>query len=161
MIRQAVATDIGQILEIWNPYIRESVFTFNSQEKDHQDLSLILEQKTQDNMPFLVTTEGERILGFATYSQFRSGDGYRFTVEHTIIISPHAFGRGLGKDLLTAVENIAKNAGVHSIISGVSGENLQGIQFHQAMGYCETARIPEAGRKFDRWFDLVLLQKRF
>jgi phosphinothricin acetyltransferase len=46
------------------------------------------------------------------------------------------------------------------MIAGISGENLPAIAFHSALGYSDAGRIVECARKFDRWFDLVLMQKR-
>ncbi|WP_380053362.1 GNAT family N-acetyltransferase [Falsihalocynthiibacter sp. SS001] len=160
MIREATADDIPAILDIWNPVIRESIFTFNSQEKSPQDVQETLTQKAANAEPFLIAVEGTNLLGFATYGQFRGGVGYRFTVEHTIILAPAARGRGVGRHLLEAVESHARTREMHSMIAGVSGENANAIRFHAAMGYVEYTRLPEVGHKFGRWFDLVLMQKR-
>lgn len=58
-------------------------------------------------------------------------------------------------DLMAA----AKAEGCHSMFAGVSGENPEGVLFHKAIGFAEVARLPQVGRKFDRWMDLVLMQK--
>lgn len=41
----------------------------------------------------------------------------------------------------------------------LTGENDRALAFHRALGYVDVGRLPEQGRKFDRWLDLVLLQK--
>lgn len=40
-------------------------------------------------------------------------------------------------------------------------ESLQeaSIRFHENLGFTVVARMPEVGRKFDRWLDLVLMQR--
>lgn len=45
------------------------------------------------------------------------------------------------------------------MIAGISGENADGQAFHARMGYRPLAIIPEAGHKFGRYMDLVLMQK--
>ena len=47
----------------------------------------------------------------------------------------------------------------HQMIAGVSGENPEGRSFHARIGYAEIAIIPQAGYKFGRFMDLVLMQK--
>ncbi|MEH6836089.1 MULTISPECIES: GNAT family N-acetyltransferase [Falsihalocynthiibacter] len=160
MIRIATPLDIDAILDIWNPIIRDSVFTFNSQQKTQANMVVLLEQKENAMEPFIVSELDGRILGFATYGQFRGGNGYRFTVEHTVIVGEGNSGLGIGRSLLQVIEKHAKNRGMHSMIAGVSADNTVAVLFHAAIGYSEIARLPEVGRKFDRWFDLVLMQKR-
>lgn len=161
MIRPVKPSDAEAVLEIWNPVIRDTVSTFNSQEKTHSELLAYFEKKERAGEPFFVAVEGDDVLGFATYGPFRGGVGYRHTFEHTVMVAPSGVGRGVGRALLKAVEFHVQERGAHSLMAGVSGENEQGIRFHKALGYQEVARVPEVGRKFDRWFDLVLLQKRF
>ena len=107
--------------------------------------------------PALFTTHDLR--GFAPCDQFRGGTGHATCMEHTIILAPDARGRGLGRTLLAAVEAHARAHGAHQIIAGISGENPDAIRFHAALGYSETARIAQAGFKFNRFLDLVLMQK--
>ena len=80
-------------------------------------------------------------------------------MEPTGILSPRPWGRGIGRRLMTAIEDHARAGGAHSLFGGVSAENADGIAFHTAIGFKEIARLPEVGRKFDRWMDLVLMQK--
>ena len=107
--------------------------------------------------PALFTTD--KVQGFATYGQFRGGNGYATCIEHTVILSPTAHGNGLGRALMQAVESHARDHGAHQMIAGISAENPAAITFHSKLGYHHTATIPQAGYKFGRFIDLVLMQK--
>lgn len=159
MIREAGARDAAEVAAIWNKVIRDTAITFNSVEKTEAELVRLFIEKADQGHAFFVAEEDGAVLGFATYGQFRGGAGYARSMEHTIILGEAARGKGLGRALLSAVEDHARDGGAHSLIAGVSGENEAGIAFHTAMGYREAARVPEVGWKFERWMDLVLLQK--
>lgn len=160
MIRPAIVLDAPAIADIWNPWIRDTAVTFNAVEKRPEDVAEMIVTRTTAGHGFHVATDEDGvILGFATYGQFRGGIGYARTMEHSILLAPQARGKGLGKTLLTAIEKHAREEGAHQIIAGVSAENPDGIRFHLAMGYDECARIRDAGWKFGRYMDLVLMQK--
>ena len=154
MIRAARAEDAAALAAIWNPWIRETAVTFNAVEKTEADMQAMIAGRDC----FLVYVNNG-LQGFATYSQFRGGIGYATCMEHTVILSPTALGMGAGRALLAGVEAHAKAAGAHQMIAGVSGENPEGRAFHAALGYHEIAIIREAGFKFGRFMDLVLMQK--
>jgi len=42
---------------------------------------------------------------------------------------------------------------------GVSSENLAGQEFHARLGYVPCGRVLQAGYKWGRYLDLVLMQK--
>jgi len=159
LIRQATARDCPAIIAIWNPVIRTGAATFNSIEKTADGLGADIAAKHSAAKPFLLATRQGNILGFATYGQFRASSGYRHTMEHTIILADAAQGQGIGRALMRAIEDHARSRAVHCMFAAVSHANPAGIAFHAAIGYTEVARLPEVGRKFDRWFDLVLMQK--
>ncbi len=161
MIRPAIVLDAQAIADVWNPWIRDTGITFNAVDKHREDVADLIVTRTKAGHGFLVACDDDTgaVLGFATYAQFRGGIGYARTMEHSIILAPEARGKGLGRALLTRIEAHAREEGAHQILAGVSSENADGIKFHLAMGYAEAARIREAGYKFSRYMDLVLMQK--
>jgi len=158
-IRAANLNDLEAIAAIWNPAIRDSLATFNSVEKTPQDLKDLHTTCTAQDHAFLVYEADGEVIGFAYYAQFRGGKGYAHTLEHTIYVAPTANGQGVGRALMSSLETHARDRGAHSIFAGVCAENPEGIAFHKACGYDAIARLPQVGRKFNRWLDLVLLQK--
>jgi len=155
MIRPAVKDDFPQIAKIWNQIIRDTAATFTNAEKEVAELV----QANAAGCPFFVAEQDGKVVGFATYFPFRSGPGYARTKEHTIQLAPDARGKGFGRGLMEAVEDHARDAGVHTIWAGISSENPDGKAFHAALGYEEIAVLPEVGRKFGRWMDLILMRK--
>ena len=158
-ILPACADDADAIVAIWNPIIRDTTVTFNSVEKSPTDVTAMIDARHVAGQAFLVARQGDDLLGFATYGAFRSGSGYANTVEHTVVLSDQARGKGVGRALLEALESHARTNGIHSMIASVAEENTTAIAFHKALGFEQVAHIPEAGRKFGRWLDVVFLQK--
>jgi phosphinothricin acetyltransferase len=159
MIRPAQARDAAPIGEIWNPIIRNSGVTFNSVEKSSVEIAEMIATRQADGHGFWVAEQDGKLLGFATYAQFRGGIGYAHTMEHTIVLSDMAKGKGIGRALLAELEAHARSKGVHSLFAGVSSANPDGVLFHQALGFQTLAVLPEVGWKFDQWLDLHLMQK--
>jgi phosphinothricin acetyltransferase len=155
ILRTASAEDAAAVAAIWNHYIRDTLVTFNAVEKSVAEVTGLIAGRPA----FFVALADGQVAGFSTYDQFRAGVGYARTVEHSIQLAPGAEGRGLGRALMTAVEDHARARGAHSMIAGVSGANPAGQAFHRRMGYCVTATLPEVGWKGGRWLDLVLMQK--
>ncbi|MGR3343160.1 MAG: GNAT family N-acetyltransferase [Paracoccaceae bacterium] len=159
MVRKASTSDADAIAGFWNPMIRDTHVTFAQAEKSPREVAVMIADSEKMGYCFLVAEQAGRVVGFATYRQFRAGIGYAHTMENTTIIAPQAQGKGVGANLMGALEDHARDAGVHSMIAAISSENPAGIAFHAALGYREVAIVPEAGRKFDRWLDLHVLQK--
>jgi phosphinothricin acetyltransferase len=160
MIRDATDADIPAIRALWNQAIRDTLITFTSVEKTAGDIAATLAAKRAAGHAFLVAEEAGRVLGYASFGQFRAGDGYAHAFEHSILLVPEAWGRGLGRALMTALEGAARQAGGHVMIAGVSAANPAGVAFHAAIGFTEIARLPEVGTKFGAWRDLILMLKR-
>lgn len=160
MIRPAGAQDAAALARLWNPWITGTAITFNPTPKTGAEISALIATRQEAGHAFVVAEAEGRLLGFASYSQFRGGLGYARCMEHTVILAPQARGRGTGKALMAAIEDHARTAGAHQLIGGVSGENPEARAFHERIGFRLVATIPEAGFKFGRYMDLLLLAKR-
>lgn len=159
MIRPARPGDAAALAALWNPLIRDTLVTFNPVEKTVEDLAAMIAERQAAGYGFFVAELAGAVAGFASYAQFRGGAGYAHSMEHTIILGEAARGKGIGRGLMTALEDHARAQGAHCLIAGVSAENPEGRAFHAAMGFAEVARVPQVGRKFGRWVDLLLMQK--
>jgi len=160
VIRPATSADADQIIAIWNPEIRDTLVTFNAVEKTPDMIRDLVVAKSKAGHAFLVAETAGCIVGFALYGPFRAGVGYAHTVEHTIVLGDGARGQGIGVQLMAAITQHAKAAGMHSMWAGVSSGNPDAVGFHARLGFEYVATLPEVGRKFDQWYDLVLMQKR-
>lgn len=156
-IRQAQPRDATGIARIANSMIRETLFTFTTQERRPEEIALRLRE---DPRRFLVAELDGRFLGFATYGDFRTGPGYRHTQEHSIQLVPDAQGHGLGRALMAKLEDTARAREVHVLVAGISSANPKAVGFHSAIGFTQTGLMPQVGRKWDQWLDLILMQKQ-
>ncbi|MCZ4351080.1 GNAT family N-acetyltransferase [Roseovarius aestuarii] len=159
IIRDGKTSDAAHILTFWNPQIRDTAITFTTLLKTEAGLCEDMRACAAENRAFLVVERAHNVVGVATWGRFRSGPGYVHTGEHSIVLAAAERGKGTGRALLSALEDRAKGAGLHVLVAGVSAENPGAIAFHEAMGYKRVGCLPQVGRKFDRWMDLILLQK--
>ncbi|MEZ5796253.1 MAG: N-acetyltransferase family protein [Paracoccaceae bacterium] len=159
MIRPALVTDAEAIAALLNPWIVNSAITFASRPKSRAEIEETIEAKAAAGHGYFVAETGGVLAGQASYGQFRGGLGYATCMEHSIALCPDQRGKGTGRALMAVLEDHARRAGAHQMIAAVSGENPDGRAFHERLGYRLLATIPEAGFKFGRFMDLLLLQK--
>ena len=157
-VRSATIDDLLAILEISNQAIAETTANWDVHPETLEDRRAWFEDRTRNGHPVLVATDGHhRVVGWASYGPFRSRDGYAATVEHSIYITPEAHGRGTGTELMLALIDHARGAGVHAIVGGLDGANEGSLRFHQRLGFTAATPLPAVGRKFGRWLDLVFV----
>ena len=156
IIRAATLQDTPEIVAIWNDMIRNTLFTFTTEEKTDVGVSAMI----SDRPGAFWVAQTDRIAGFVTYSQFRTGPGYRTSVEHSIVLGEGARGQGAGRALMDKALASAAEQGRHIMVAGISAANDGGVAFHQALGFQHVGRMPEIAHKDGQWLDLILMQKK-
>jgi L-amino acid N-acyltransferase YncA len=157
-IRDAVQADFEEITAIYNEVLTNSTAIYNDRAASVADRVARWRTRLEQHYPVLVATDGERICGFASYGDFRSWPGYRYTVEGTVHIASGLRGQGVGSLLLRELIVQARQAGKHSMIAGVDSENTASLRFLERFGFERAGHLREVGYKFDRFLDLLLLQ---
>ena len=111
-------------------------------------------------IPILVAVDGARVLGFASFGDFRSWPGYRYTVEHSVHVAADRRGQGTGRALMERLLPLAAELGKHVMVAGIDASNAASIRFHERLGFEQVGLLREVGCKFGRWLDLAFLQRR-
>jgi L-amino acid N-acyltransferase len=161
-VRDATVDDLPAILELFNAGIATTTTAWRDHLADAGELATWFDERGAAGDPVLVAELDGRVVGYTCWACFRGGPrfpGYDRTVEQTVHVHEDHQGEGVGRALVEALVERARTAGIHVLVAGVDAENEASIRFHRALGYVEVARMPEVGRKFDRWLDLVLLQR--
>ena len=99
--------------------------------------------------------------GFASYGPFRDKAAYLHTVEHSVYVAEGSRSNGVGRMLLGALLDHARGRGVHVMIGVLDADNTASRAFHKNLGFVESAVLPEVGRKFGRWLDVVFVTHHF
>jgi L-amino acid N-acyltransferase len=158
-IRDVAEADLPGLLAIYNDVIATSTAIYSYLPVTLEDRTQWWRARVAQGYPVLVATDGPGIVGFSTFGDFRSWPGYRFTVEHSVHVRADCRGQGIGKELVKALFPRAAALGKHVMIAGVDAANEASIRFHERLGFEKSGHLREVGHKFDRWLDLVFLQR--
>lgn len=158
-IRNATERDAEVIAEIYNDAVVNTTAIWNENTVDFLNRIKWMRDRQQAGFPVVVAVdEDDRVIGFASYGDWRPWDGYRHTVEHSVYVHKNARGQGTGLALLHELLQLAKKQGKHVMVAGIESGNEASIALHKKVGFIESGRVTEVGAKFGRWLDLTFLQ---
>ena len=157
-IRTATVQDLPRILEIYAPYIKNTAISFEYEVPS-------LEAFTQRflgiiaKFPWLVWEENDVILGYAYGSLPFERAAFQWSAEASIYLCPEAFGKGIGRKLYAALEQLLQKQGYKKVYAIITTANDASIAFHKAVGYRHTATMPDCGYKLGAWHGIVWMEK--
>jgi len=160
VLREAEVADLPAILAITNEAITASTALWTITPTTLTERGTWMAQRREAGFPVLVAERDAQVLGFGSYGPFRPHEGYRQTVEHSLYVHPASRRAGAGRALLAALVDHAAAAGRHVMIGGIEAGNVASIALHEQAGFTRGPVLPEVGRKFDRWLDLLFMIKR-
>jgi phosphinothricin acetyltransferase len=158
VVRDATEADLPAVLDLYNALVPTTTVAWTDELMTPDQLD---EWYAAHHCVLVADDDGD-VVGYAGWGDFRNSQqwpGYRFTGEHSIHVRGDRHGTGVGRLLLETLLARAAAAGLHVMVAAVDAANESSIRFHERLGFVEVARMPEVGRKFDRWLDLVLLQR--
>jgi phosphinothricin acetyltransferase len=158
-VRDATEYDLPAILAIINEATLNTTAVWGIAPTTLQARRAWWQDRIQAGFPVLVAAEGDAVLGFASYGAFRPWEGYKFTVEHSVYVDAAARGKGVGRVLLTALIAHATGKGLHVMVAGIDASNAVSIRLHETLGFTSAGTLRQVGRKFDRWLDLLFMQR--
>lgn len=155
-IRLAKSSDAAALLAIYTPYVENTAITFEYDVPTIEDFANRIE-KTLDKYPYLLAEEEGTIVGYA--STYYARAAYDWAAELSVYVSQDARGKGVGSRLYDALEEMLEQMGYIHFLACISLPNEASLAFHSQRGYQQVAHFPKIGYKFERWHDIVWLQK--
>jgi phosphinothricin acetyltransferase len=107
----------------------------------------------------LVAVDGRAVLGYASSGPFRGRPAYRTSVETSVYCRPEATGRGIGTQLYERLFEAIAGLGLHRAYAGITVPNEPSLALHRRFGFREIGTFGEVGHKFDRYWDVLWLEK--
>jgi phosphinothricin acetyltransferase len=160
IIRPSQSSDIPQITSIYTYHVLHGTGTFEIDPPSEIDMAQRRDDVLSKQLPYLVLADGDLVLGYAYCNWFKPRPAYRYSAEDSIYLAPQAAGLGLGKSLLAELSTRAERAGVRKLIAVIGDSNNQGsIGVHHSTGFKRVGILKSCGWKFDRWLDVVLMDK--
>lgn len=160
LIRPSRDEDIPAITAIYRHHVLTGTGTFEIDPPSESDMLSRRADVLAKGLPYLVVEEDGQVLGFAYCNWFKPRPAYRFSAEDSIYMAADAHHKGLGKALLAELCAQAERAGVRKFLAviGDSG-NAGSIGVHRSVGFTHVGIIQSCGWKFERWLDVVMMEK--
>jgi phosphinothricin acetyltransferase len=159
-VRPATYNDLGGILAIYNDAVLTTTATYDYEPRPIEHRVAWFEEHQRQQFPVFVAVEdGGQIVGWSSLSRYHDRRGYQFTVENSVYVDARHRGQGVGKLLMPPLIESAQARGLHAIIAAIDAENEASIRLHARFEFAEVGHFKQVGFKFNRWLDVVYMQR--
>jgi L-amino acid N-acyltransferase YncA len=160
-LRTSTDADVAACAGIYREAVRNGTGTFELDEPDDAEMARRRQAILAQGLPWLVAERAGQVIGYAYANQFRPRRAYRFCVEDSIYLAPEARGQGAGRLLLAELIARCEALGIRQMLAVIGdAQNKGSIAVHRSCGFEHTGTFAAAGWKFERWLDVVMMQRR-
>ncbi len=160
-VRRARQDDAEAIRAIYNEAVANTTATMDTEARTpDQQADWMAAHAAGGRWAALVAEEAEngRVVGYASLSPFSPKPGYATTAEVSVYVHCDARGHGVGKHLLAALVDAARQNDFAALYASISADNETSLKLHAAAGFFVVGTLRRVGRKFDAWVDVTLMQ---
>ena len=157
IFREAAHADAAAIAGIYNQGIQDRGATFETTLRTPQDIAAWLADAAR--FPLLVAAGGDAVLGWAGLTSYRARACYAGIAEFSIYLDRDARGRGLGRQLLTALVDVARDRGFWKLVSRIFPSNAASLALCRSCGFREVGVYEKHGRLDGKWLDVVIVER--
>lgn len=158
--RPATRADVPAIVAIYNDAVIHTTASYDYDPRpiEHR-MAWFLDHETTGYAVFVACDTDGAVVGWSALNRFHDRAGYRFTSENSVYVAPACRGHGVGSLLLEPLIGAAEQRGLHSIIAAIDASNTASIRLHARFGFEQVGLFKQVGYKFDRWLDVVYMQR--
>jgi L-amino acid N-acyltransferase YncA len=156
-LRKTTLDDLGQITEIYNDAIEKTTATFDTEPKTQEEQEKWFANHDASH-PVLIAEQDGLIVAWASLSQWSDKCAYCDTAEISLYVKEEYRGKGIGKQLMKAIIQEGKTAGLHTVIARIAGSNKISADLCRSFGFQYIGTMREVGKKFGNFLDVHIMQ---
>jgi phosphinothricin acetyltransferase len=160
-ITAATNDDLAACQAIYAHHVLEGTGTFEEVPPSVEEILRRYQTITSTGHAWIVARDLSGVLGFAYFDQYRHHSAYRFAAEDSVYVREDVRGQGVGKALVVRLLDEAARAGFTQMLAVIGdSENVGSIGVHASLGFQRVGILRSVGRKFERWLDVVIMQRQ-
>ena len=161
LIRPSTSADVPALAALYGWHVRHGTGTFEIDPPTLEDMARRRDDVVDKGLPYLVLEDDGEVCGYAYANQFRPRPAYRFCLEDSVYLAADKAGRGYGRLLLTELLARCEAAGARQMLAVIGDSaNTGSIGVHRALGFRDSGVLKSSGWKFNRWLDVVIMQRQ-
>lgn len=157
-IRAATLDDAAAICAIYNQGIEDRIATLETALRTPDERRAWLARR-EARHPVIVAEEDGRVVSWGSLNPFMTRPGYRFVADFSIYVERERRGKGIGRQLLARLEELARELGYHKLLLTALPWNAAGLALYEAFGFRTVGVYKEQGQIDGRWVDTVVMEK--
>jgi L-amino acid N-acyltransferase YncA len=156
-IRAATAADAQPVADIYNEGIATRLATFETDPRTAGDVGDWL--VAGERLPVLVAEEDQVVLGWARITSYSDRPVYEGVGEVSVYVTERARGRGLGRGLLEALQQRARELGYWKLVGKLFTANAASAGMVRSCGWREVGMHHKHSRLDGQWRDVLLVER--
>ena len=164
-IRVVTEADAEELLNIYTHYIEHTAITFEYEVPTVEEFAERIRNVLR-KFPYLAAVADGEIVGYAYVSPFKERAAYDWAVETTVYVHKDKKGMGIGKALYLMLEEILTKQNILNMEACIAYTDTEdeyltndSVRFHEKLGYRMVGKFMKCGYKFDRWYNMVWMEK--
>lgn len=156
--RRVTEDDAAQLLDIYAPYVVDSVISFEYEVPSEEDFKQRIRSIAAE-YPYFVCEMNGQIIGYAYAHRHMERAAYQWNAEISIYIRQGFTGKGLGKKMCQTLVELLRLQGIRNVFSCVTIPNERSVHLHQSMEFSTEGIFQQAGYKCGKWQTIAWFRK--
>jgi L-amino acid N-acyltransferase YncA len=165
-IEKVSINDANELLSIYAPYVLNTAISFETKVPSIKEFERRIKRISKKYPYIKAVDENNQILGYAYANTFKNRQAYDWSVEVTIYVKEGYTKHKIGSTLYKSLELSLKDMGILNLNACIaypkdndSNLNTDSFLFHQKMGYSLVGTFHNSGFKFNKWYDMIWMEK--
>lgn len=159
LIREATLKDVEFIKDIYNQGIEDRIATLETRLRTTGDMEEWMTNRSIRNKVIVIEDSNNIVRGWASINVFNSRCCYSGVGDISIYIKRSLRGKGLGKILLKALLETAKEQDFHKLVLSTFEFNEAGKKLYKSLGFREVGTYENQGILDGKFVNITIMER--